>query len=125
MLRDWPKMILLTFTGLFLVVFIFYYSSQNYINNTNVKSIQDALRTTALSNRDDSARVNRGTFILKKENFQKDFKKVFDENHSLTNPKYTFDYLDDGNGGIKAIKVKVSDDNNKKYQATCILNVAD
>lgn len=118
-------MILLTFTGLFLVVFIFYYSSQNYINNTNVKSMQDALRTTALSNRDDSARVNRGTFILKKGNFQKDFKKVFDENHSLTNPKYTFDYLDDGNGGIKAIKVKVSDDNNKKYQATCILDVAD
>lgn len=126
MLRDMPRIIALMFISFFLVIMIAYYSKSNYTEDSSVKSMQDTLRVTAINNRDDSVRVTKGSFLLQKENFEKDFKKEFNESKNLNNETtdYKFSYLDDGKGGIKAIKVKVIS-GEKKYQATCALDVSE
>lgn len=88
--------------------------------------MQETLRTTAIANRDDSARIERGRFILMKDSFEQDFKEKFNRGKNLNNPttKYDFEYLTDGKDGIKAIKVKVVS-GKETYQATCVLNVAE
>lgn len=125
MLRDMPKMILLMFVGFFLILVIAYYSLNGYTQDSSVKGMQETLRTTAIANRDDSIRVEKGRFALIKSDFEKDFKEKFGKSKNLNNENtdYTFDYLTDGKDGIKAIKVKV-ESGSKEYQATCILNVA-
>ena len=126
LLRDMPKLILLMFVGFFLILFISYYSVKGYIQDSSVKSMQETLRTTAIANRDDSARIERGRFILMKDSFEQDFKEKFNRGKNLNNPttKYDFEYLTDGKDGIKAIKVKVVS-GKETYQATCVLNVAE
>lgn len=125
MLRDMPKMILLMFVGFFLILVIAYYSLNGYTQDSSVKGMQETLRTTAIANRDESIRVEKGRFALIKSDFEKDFKEKFGKSKNLNNEitDYKFDYLTDGKDGIKAIKVKV-ESGSKEYQATCILNVA-
>lgn len=126
MLRDMPKLILVMFVGFFMVLLIAYYSINGYEQDSSVKSMQETLRTTAIANRDDSARVERGRFILIKDQFEKDFKQKFNKGKNLNalTTKYDFDYLTDGKDGIKAIKVKVVS-KDQTYQATCVLDVSE
>ncbi|MDZ5560758.1 MULTISPECIES: hypothetical protein [Bacillota] len=126
MLRDMPKLILIMFVAFFLILFISYYSLNGYTQDSSVKSIQETLRTTAIANRDDSARVESGRFILIKNQFERDFKSKFNKSKNLNvlTTNYDFDYLTDGKDGIKAIKVKVVS-GKETYQATCVLNVAE
>lgn len=126
MLRDMPKLILVMFVGFFMVLLIAYYSLNGYEQDSSVKSMQETLRTTAIANRDDSARVERGRFILIKDQFEKDFKQKFNKGKNLNalTTKYDFDYLTDGKDGIKAIKVKVVS-KDQTYQATCVLDVSE
>lgn len=126
MLRDMPKLILVMFVGFFMVLLIAYYSIYGYEQDSSVKSMQETLRTTAIANRDDSARVERGRFILIKDQFEKDFKQKFNKGKNLNalTTKYDFDYLTDGKDGIKAIKVKVVS-KDQTYQATCVLDVSE
>lgn len=126
LLRDMPKIILLMFVGFFMVLVVAYYSLNGYTQDSSVKSIQETLRTTAISNRDDSVRVEKGRFVLMKDEFEKDFKEKFNKGKNLKNDTtdYDFDYLTDGKDGVKAIKVKVVS-GKQTYQATCVLNVAE
>lgn len=128
MLRDFPKIIMMMFIGFFLMLLIAIYSINNYKQDSSVNAVNETLKATALQNRDDSARVNRGQFRLNRADFEKDFKERLSLNRSLvvkSTTKYYFDYLDDNKGGIKAIKVKIANDGLDSYQGTTILNVAD
>ena len=68
----------------------------------------------------------KGVFILNKESFEEDFILKYEsiKNIKVEPESFQFDYLDNPEGGIKAIKVKMISDN-VEYQATNILNVAE
>lgn len=125
MLADFPKKLIFIFLGMFLILGIGMYVLKNYQADSSTQSIQETLKSTALENRDNSSRVEKGTFKIVKNDFESDFKKSmkYNRNYKLKkDAKYNFDYLSDGNGGIKAIKVKVTD-NGETYQGTCVLSV--
>lgn len=125
LLRDIPKLVMLIFIGMFLIFTIGNYAIKGYTQDSTVKAMTETLRTTAIANRDNSARVERGQFRINKSKFQSDFTKKFSisKNIKKEDSNFNFDYLDDGKGGIKAIKAKVTS-GNQNYQATCILDVA-
>ncbi|EUJ34183.1 hypothetical protein [Brochothrix campestris] len=125
MLADFPKKLIFIFLGMFLILGIGTYVMKNYQSDSSTQSIQETLKATALENRDNSSRLEKGTFKVVKPTFESDFKKsmAYNRNYKLDKEAaYTFDYLDDGQGGIKAIKVKVTD-NGETYQATCVLSL--
>lgn len=113
------------FIGCIIIASISYYALSGLKQDSNMKSITETLRTTAISNRDDSSRIERGQFKLMQSNFESDFKKKFSNTKNLKAEvtSYDFDYLSDGKGGVKAIKVIVVSEK-KTYQATCVLNVS-
>lgn len=125
MLRDIPNLFLII-----LVCFVFIFTGVKYQVSTfqvdsSVTSVSETLRATIIANRDDSSRVKEGTFKINKANFEKDFKKRVISNGQFKdkNGSLTFDYLEDDQGNIKGVKVKVKDDKNT-YQATSVLDVA-
>ncbi|EPY6472533.1 hypothetical protein ACWO4B_003230 [Clostridium sporogenes] len=123
MLRDIPKIAVIMFVGMFLILIVTHYAINGYTQDSTVKGITETLRTTAIANRDNSARVQRGQFKLNKSKFESDFIKKFSPSKNIKQEdSFSFDYLDDDKGGIKAIKVKVKS-GKQNYQATCILNV--
>lgn len=125
-MRDVPRMMGILFFGWFFIVLIFYYGSNQYSQDSTIKTMQETIKVTAISNRDDSARITRGTFLLNKESFERDFILKYQsiKNVKAESESFDFDYLDNPEGGIKAIKVKVIS-NDVEYQATSILNVAE
>lgn len=123
-MKDSPKILMFIVIGFFMAMFILKSGFGNYKQDTTVNAMTETIRSTAISSRDDSARVKKGQFRIDKSNFERDFKSAIDKNKNikLANPTYTFDYLDDGQGGVKAIKVVVKSDGNRKYQATTVLS---
>lgn len=125
-LRDIPKMMGLLMFGWMFILLIYHYGSNQYNQDSTIKTMQETIRATAISNRDDSARISRGVFILNKEKFEQDFVEKYELQKNIKSDplQFKFDYLDNPLGGVKAIKVKVTN-NQIDYQATSILDVAE
>lgn len=125
MLRDFPKIMLLMLMGTLVVLMIVYYGQNQYKQDSTIQTLQETLRTTAITNRDDSSRVTKGTFYIDRGQFEQDFKEKYAriKNTQSEASDYNFEYLENPIGGIKAIKVKVKI-GGQRYQATCILDVA-
>lgn len=123
-MKDIPKILMFIVIGFFVMMFVFKNGFGNYKQDTTINAMTETIRSTAISNRDDSARVVKGQFRIDKTSFERNFKTAIDKNKNikLASPTYKFDYLDDGNGGVKAIKVVVTSDGNRTYQATTVLS---
>jgi uncharacterized lipoprotein YmbA len=124
MLSGIPRKVALMSLSFLIIAGLVVFVLGNYQTDVESLSLTETLRTTALANRDDSARVSQGDFYLDKENFEKEFEQTIKRQASYQNSKLTitFDYLISANGqGIKAIRVSVFD-GRKTDQATCILS---
>lgn len=126
MLSRVPKILLIMFVGFTFLAGVTVYSLVNYQQDATVVTANETLRSAALANRDYSARVNQGQFKLQQENFESEFIRLFNENRNVAGqgneePSFTFDYLEDGEGGILGIQVTISIDGTD-FQATVILS---
>lgn len=117
--------IVLTLIGtVVLAGFIAFMFLNSYSSDSNAMTLTETLRSTALSNKDDAARISPGEFYMDKENFEKEFSESI-----LKQPLYkgkkveiTFDYLKTNDQkGVKGIKVFVEADG-VIDQATCVLS---
>lgn len=102
-----------------LIGFIFF---RTYETDTTILNTQEVLRSTAIENKDDSARVTKGSFFINKKNFERDFKKSILKQpmYEDKDVKFTFDYLETRKKGIKGIKVFVEAEKEIET-ATCVL----
>ena len=80
-MRDVPRMMGILMFGWLFVVLIFYYGNNQYSQDSTIKTMQETIKATAISNRDDSARVTKGVFILNKESFEEDFILKYESIH--------------------------------------------
>lgn len=125
MLRDIPNFFMIILVSFVLIFTGVKYQVSNFQQDSAVTNINETLRTTVIANRDDSSRLHEGTFKIDKENFEKDFKKRLISNDQFNEKadSLLFDYLENEDGSIKGIKVKITGEKNT-YQATSVLNVA-
>lgn len=124
MLTGIPRKVALISLSFLIVTGLVVFVLGNYKTDVETLTLTETLRTTALANRDDSARVNQGDFYLDKESFEKDFEQSIKRQGTYQNRSLSidFEYLMAANEkGIKAIRVSVSD-GRKSDQATCILS---
>lgn len=112
--------------GLFLVSIGGYYYRENFATDSVVQGITETVRASAVSNMDNSSRIQSGELFLSKDDFEKDFKKRIESNKLVkisSDAKYKFKYRDNKNGSIKAIRTIIQDGENT-YQATYKVSIA-
>lgn len=124
-MRDIPHFFMIVLVSFVLIMIGTRYQVNGIQQDSAVTNINETLRTAVIANRDDSARLNEGTFKLNKEKFEKDFKQRVAGNNNFENDqnKLVFDYLETEEGYVKGVKVKIIGEKNT-YQATSILDVA-
>ncbi|EJR25178.1 hypothetical protein OB988_21130 [Bacillus cereus] len=125
-MKEHPFILMIIVFGLFLVSIGGYYYRENFATDSVVQGITETVRASAISNMDNSSRIQSGELYLSKSDFEKDFKKRIESNKLVKisgNAKYEFKYLDKKNGSIKAIRTIIQDGENT-YQATYKVSIA-
>lgn len=127
MIRDTANIVLTGLVVAVMVGLLVFYGRTNLDVDSNQVGMTEMIRTTVINNRDDSARVQRGTFILDKDNFETDFKELFARGRNLSSSDdvdYDFEYLKDGSkeDAVKAVRVTVLV-NGTEFKATSIVDV--
>ncbi|HDR7527023.1 MULTISPECIES: hypothetical protein [Bacillus cereus group] len=125
-MKEHPFILMIIVFGLFLVSIGGYYYRENFATDSVVQGITETVRASAVSNMDNSSRIQSGELFLSKDDFEKDFKKRIESNKLVkisSNAKYEFKYRDNKNGSIKAIRTIIQDGENT-YQATYKVSVA-
>lgn len=123
-MEDIPKTLSYLFFGCVLLLFIFKMGISTYKQDSIVNLMQQNLKVSALESKDDTARLKKGQFKLDVPEFERKFeKRMVDDKDFKTQsqPSFNYEYLGDGNGGIKAIKIKANIDG-RVYQATNVLS---
>lgn len=114
------------FTLLFMTICLVLFGSRYYKNQTIVLAMQDSMKTSAYSNIDYSARVERKLFKLDKKQFESDLKESIKENSGLKDisSNINFKYTDEdinGYTGTKEIIVDFTQDK-RQYVATIVVD---
>ncbi|PEU93952.1 MULTISPECIES: hypothetical protein [Bacillus] len=125
-MKEHPFILMIIVFGLFLVSIGGYYYRENFATDSVVQGITETVRASAISNMDNSSRIQSGELYLSKSDFEKDFKKRIESNKLVKisgKAKYEFKYLDKKNGSIKAIRTIIQDGENT-YQATYKVSIA-
>ena len=113
--------IILGFVLLFMIVWFFAGSLKR---DTESFNLVEALRSSAIANKDNAARIKPGSFYLDTKNFEKDFTEIVKKQpvYSKETVKVTFNYLNEPEGkGIKGIRAYVETAGGIE-EATCILS---
>ncbi|PFU35429.1 hypothetical protein COK88_31795, partial [Bacillus cereus] len=106
-MKEHPFILVIIVLGLFLVYLGGYYYQENFTTDSVIQGITETVRASAVSNMDNSSRIQTGELYLSKDDFEKDFKKRIVSNKLVkisNDAKYRFAYLDNKNGSVKAIK---------------------
>lgn len=125
-MKEHPFILMIIVLGLFLVSIGGYYYRENFATDSVIQGITETVRASAISNMDNSSRVQRGELYLSKKDFEEDFKNRIESNKLVkisSNAKYEFKYLDNKNGSVKAIRTIIQDGENT-YQATYKVSIA-
>ncbi|PET15106.1 hypothetical protein CN513_20510 [Bacillus cereus] len=125
-MKEHPFILMIIVFGLFLVSIGGYYYRENFATDSVVQGITETVRASAVSNMDNSSRIQSGELFLSKDDFERDFKKRIESNKLVkisSDAKYEFKYRDNKNGSIKAIRTIIQDGENT-YQATYKVSIA-
>lgn len=123
MTHYWRQITIMTVGALFMILIAWFFIG-NAKKDTEVFNITEALRTAAISNKDDSARIQPGAFYLDQSKFEKEFEETIKKQpfYAKKKVKVTFNYLKEAdNKGIKGIRAYVESDGSID-EATCILS---
>ncbi|MEC0285513.1 hypothetical protein [Bacillus subtilis] len=115
----------IVYIGLFLMMVIISYHTEAYRHNSIISTMTESGQIASINSIDKSSRVEDGRVEITEESFKKKFKTLFEQNSNikLSGTKYNFDFLKTADGGIKAVRVKITDDRNSKYQVTFVSNI--
>lgn len=123
MTHYWRQITVMIVGALFMILIAWFFIG-NAKKDTEAFNITEALRTAAISNKDDSARIQPGAFYLDQANFEKEFEQTIKKQsfYAKKTVKVTFNYLKEAdNKGIKGIRAYVESDGSID-EATCILS---
>ncbi|WP_382549259.1 hypothetical protein [Streptomyces sp. NPDC057131] len=122
-MRHAPKWMILLLFGIIAVTTVSVYSMQSYRYN-DLNDILNEATTLALNKSMDlSSRVDEEKMKIDETVFEQKFKEQFQKsNVKVDVQSYDFDYLKTDTGYLKAVKIKVTDDEDTTYQTTYVTN---
>lgn len=126
-IRDLPEIIRVVIVGVVMILVMFFFMGSSIQRDETIYTMNQVVRASAISNVDHASRIEKGQLFITKSDFEKD---VVDQlNHSNgelfdSDTIYNFDYLEDENNAVKAVRLNVNTNGND-YQSTVIVNIAD
>ncbi|MEH7809882.1 MULTISPECIES: hypothetical protein [Bacillus] len=113
------------FVGGFTIIFSTSYHTESYRHNSIIMTMTESGRIASVNSVDKSSRIQDGQVEITEASFKKKFKEKFEQNSNvkLQGIKYNFSFLKTSEGGIKAARVKITDDRNNVYPVTFVSNI--
>lgn len=96
--------LMVSFVALLLtIVAFFYWIIADFGENTTTEGLQESIQTAVVANRDQSARVENGLYLLDRQGYEKGFKATLAASRGanikdITDSQILFTYLMDPNG---------------------------
>ncbi|MFS0882747.1 hypothetical protein [Metabacillus niabensis] len=124
-MRDFPYVICMLFIGMWLILFVSNYKTEEIRHNAILATMNESVRIASVNSLDNSLRVETGRVEVAEKQFENSFECFFEKNSNfkIENPKFSYSYLKSEDGEIKAVRVKVKDERNTNYQTTYIADV--
>jgi len=119
-LRGFVSTMLLMFLGFYLTANIVFYSLEYYKRDSIVLTMIESAKVAGVTSIDGSSRVTPKQVKITEETFENTFETFFQRNLNVKmNVKdFSYHYLKDAAGNIKAVQVIVTDENGTEYQTT-------
>ncbi|MCY8151333.1 MULTISPECIES: hypothetical protein [Bacillus subtilis group] len=113
------------YLGSFLILVSTSYFTEAYRHNSIISTMTESGQIASINSIDKSSRIERGKAEITESSFKRKFKDLFEKNSNikLSGTKYDFNFLKTSDGGIKAVRVKITDDRNTNYQVTFVSNI--
>ncbi|MCY7585275.1 hypothetical protein MH138_04325 [Bacillus safensis] len=117
------KMILLAF-AIFVVGILVYYYTTDYKQHSIINTMNESARIASMRNVDNSIRTEEGKVELSERAFELNFESSFKEksNVKLGKTSFKYKYLKDVEGKMKAVKIILTDQKNKEYRTTLVVD---
>ncbi|MCJ8223649.1 hypothetical protein [Bacillus paralicheniformis] len=125
-MRDIVYIMVIMFIGFFVTVSTCYYFTQEYRHKAVVQTMTESAKVASINSYDKSVRVERGKAEITEESFKQKFEELFKKNSNvkLKSSKFNYSFLKTEDGGIKAVRVKMTDERKQTYQVTLVSNIA-
>jgi len=122
-MRHAPKWMIFLLFGIIAITTVSVYSMQSYRYN-DLNDILNEATTLALNKSMDlSSRVDEEKMKIDETVFEQKFKEQFPKSNVKVDVQdYQFDYLKTDTGYLKAVKIKVTDEEDTTYQTTYVTN---
>lgn len=117
-MRGFILNMIMVFVGFYLTVTGMFLSMESFKRNTIILTMIESAKIASVVNLDDSARVEENYVDVIDMTFEENFEKLFYKNLNIDiNIKdISYKYLRDKNDKIKAVSVKVTDNNYAEYR---------
>ncbi|MCK8454636.1 hypothetical protein [Bacillus safensis] len=119
-----PLILLMVAVILFIVGATTYYYVADYRQHSIIATMNESARIASLRNVDNSIRIEEGKVELSQRAFELNFESSFNEKNNVKLGKTTFKYkyLKDVEGKMKAVKIILTDQKNKEYLTTLVVD---
>ncbi|MED4057140.1 hypothetical protein P4654_23855 [Niallia taxi] len=110
--------------GIIAIVTVSIYSMQSYRYNDLTNVLNEAANIALTKSLDNSTRAIEDKAAIVEPVFEEKFKNQFEKSNVKVNVKsYSFEYLKTSDGYLKAVKIKVTDDEDTLYQTTFVTDI--
>lgn len=114
------------YAGGYTILFSTSYYTESYRHNSIIMTMTEAGKIASVNSVDKSSRIQDGQVEITEAAFKKKFREKFEQNKNvkLQGIQYKFAFLKNTSGGIKAARVKITDDRKNVYQVSFVSNIA-
>ncbi|MGM0917885.1 MAG: hypothetical protein ACQEWC_09925 [Bacillota bacterium] len=119
-----PLILLMVLVILFILGATTYYYVADYRQHSIIATMNESARIASLRNVDNSIRIEEGKVELSQRAFELNFESSFNEknNVKLGKTSFKYKYLKGTDGKMKAVKIILTDQKNKEYRTTLVVD---
>lgn len=125
-IRDIPEVIRMVLVSIVMILVLLFFMGSSVQRDERVYLMNQAIRSSAISNMDHASRVEVGRLHLYKSDFEQDVKDQLQESNGglFETANYQFEYLEDSDDRLKAVRLLIDLDG-KDYQSTVVVDLAE
>lgn len=124
-MRGFGSTVLIMWFGFYATVHLVFFYVENYKRDSIVMTMIESAKIASVTSLDDSARDNESMSIMTEDTFKSTFEDTFNKNLNinLAIKDFSYQFMKDDEE-IKAVRVKVTEDDGTEYQTLLKENIS-